>query len=193
MINWAERAPQGCIPWLLCPHAERGELSWCFPIGLTQWHTAACCAHPSTYSAMANCSALWLPPSILMRAYRTHSLLPTLSVKSACKHITHMRERARAPAHIVRTQKQKLNENNATDRVGPSGRKLEGVHLANGYEEEGRRGVKIDRGRTGEGGWEASELYHNKFCTMAQQVKLKRVIFLLLWYREEYFNYSDWL
>lgn len=46
--------------------------------------------------------------------------------------------------HIVWTQKQKLNENNAKKRVCPSGRKLEGVHLANGYEEEGRRGVKID-------------------------------------------------
>lgn len=63
-----------------------------------------------------------------------------------------MQEHARVRAHIVWTQKQKLNENNATDRVCPSGRKLEGVHLANGYEEEGRRGVKLDRGRTGEGG-----------------------------------------
>lgn len=52
---------------------------------------------PSTHSAMANCSALWLPPSILMRAYRTHSLLSACSVKHMYKHITHMQAWAWMP------------------------------------------------------------------------------------------------
>lgn len=35
------------------------------------------------------------------------------------------------------------------------------------------------------GGWESTELYHNKFCTMAQQVLLQRAISLLLLYDRE--------
>lgn len=65
-------------------------------IMFTNWSDTA--AHDNTlctlsaHSPKANCSAFWLLPSILMRAYRTHSLLSTFFVKRACKHITHMQE-----------------------------------------------------------------------------------------------------
>lgn len=96
-------------------------------------------------------------------------------------HYTHAGVCARVRVRAAfRHRNKNRNENNTVNHARPGGRKLEGVHLANGYEEEGRRGMKIEWGRTGEGGWEATELYHNKFCTVAQQVILKRVIFLLL-------------